>query len=84
MSPACCPLCTGKDIYETEKLNFNNLRLKNNEEIKINKNKKQILKQINKRSYINYLQKVWSKGCYLNIYPYTDLAEIAEEYFLNR
>ena len=40
MSPACCPLCTGKDNYETEKLNFNNLRLKNNEEIKINKNKK--------------------------------------------
>ena len=81
MSPAKCYfLCTGKDIYETEKLNFNYLRLKNNEEIKINKNKK----QINKRSYINYLQKVWSKGCYLNIYPYTDLAEIAEEYFLNR
>lgn len=52
MSPAKCYfLCTGKDIYETEKLNFNYLRLKNNEEIKINKNKK----QINKRSYINYL-----------------------------
>lgn len=41
MSPAKCYfLYTGKDIYETEKLNFNYLRLKNNEEIKINKNKK--------------------------------------------